>query len=180
MKDRKLALRYARALMSALDDLHRAESADRFLSTLATAMKEDGAFRQFMLDPAVTRDDRTRALRALAEAASQPTEVANFVETIVRNNRTAAIPAIATVFREVREDAAGIVPAEIVTAQPMGHDDERRAGAAIEKLTGRTVRLSTRVDPTLLGGAVTRIGSTVYDGSLRTQLDSLRRRMVQE
>jgi len=180
MKDRKLAVRYARALLSVLRDDSEALAADRFLSVLAQALDRDAAFRQLMLDPAVPTERRRDALRVLVERAALPITIRNFLDTMVANNRTAALPSIATVFREVREEAAGIVPAEIVTAAPMSDDLRSRAGTAIEKLTGRKVRLTCTVDDALIGGVVTRIGSTVYDGSLRTQLGQLRRRMIQE
>ena len=83
-------------------------------------------------------------------------------------------------FHEAREKSLGIVPAEITTATELSDDQRVKAEQAIRKLTGSNVRLTCRVDPELIGGAVTRIGSTVYDGSLRNQLSQLRRQMVQE
>ena len=109
-----------------------------------------------------------------------PDELGNFLTTLVDNNRAGSLPSIAAVYHEMREESMGIVPAEITTARPMSDDLQARARATVERLTGRTVRLTCKVDQELLGGAVTQIGSTVYDGSLRTQLSTLRRKMVQE
>jgi len=83
-------------------------------------------------------------------------------------------------FHELREEAAGIVPAEITTAWPITDDLKERTMKALQQITGRKIRLSTNLDPEILGGAVTKVGSTVYDGSLKTQLDQLRRKMTQE
>ena len=80
----------------------------------------------------------------------------------------------------MREEALGIAPAEITTATPLTDDQRQRAESAIQKLTGLDVRLTCKVEPEMIGGAVTRIGSTIYDGSLRTQLQQLRRRMAEE
>ena len=80
----------------------------------------------------------------------------------------------------MREQALGIAPAEITTATPLTDDQRHRAANAIQKLTGLDVRLTCKVEPEMIGGAVTRIGSTIYDGSLRTQLQQLRRRMAEE
>lgn len=180
MRDRKLAARYARALLSVLPDPAQAESADRFLINLAKAMEASVEFRNLMLDPAVSRDARRRVLTTLAEQGAQGLPVRNFLGSLVENNRTASLPSIAEVFHEIREEAAGIVPAEMTTSFPLSDDLKDRARRAIEQLTGRKVRLECLVDPDVVGGVVTRIGGTVYDGSLKTQLGKLHKRMVQE
>lgn len=180
MKDRKLAVRYAKALLSVMTDPSAADSADGFLTAIATAMSASSEFRYLMLDPAVAADDRTAVLRELATSKGQPVEMGNFLATLIDHNRAAAMPSIAAVFHEERERAAGIVPAEITTADPMDESLIQLARQAIEKMTGRKVRLTCRVEPDLVGGAVTRIGSRVYDGSLKTQLQNLRSELAQE
>ena len=180
MRDRRLAVRYAKALLSVFSDPAEAEAADGFLGSLSAAMEQSPELRAILLDPAVPRAQRQQALQALAEAKNMPKSVGNFLATLVDHNRTAAIPTIAEVYHEEREKALGIVPAEITTATPLSEDQRSKAEQAIRKLTGSKVRLACRVDPDLIGGAVTRIGSTVYDGSLRNQLSQLRRQMVQE
>ena len=180
MKDRKLALRYARALLSSLPDPRHAEAADDFLTSLAQAMDESAELKQFLLDPAFSRDQRKSVLAALAQRSGQPEKVNRFLETLVENNRLVVLPAIATVYHEERENALGIVPAEITTASPMSVELKQQARNALERLTGKKVRLSCEVAPELIGGAVTKIGTVVYDGSLRTQLSQLRRELAQE
>ena len=180
MRDRKLASRYAGALLSLLPDPAQAERTDEFLTALGDAMQAAGEFRDVMLDPAFPRSSRKAVLRELAERRGLPREVSNFMGTLVDNNRVGALPVIAQVFHEEREEAIGVVPAEMTTAQPLEDEQRQRARAVLEKLTGRKVRLDCRVEPDLLGGAVTKIGSKVYDGSLRSHLIELRRRMAQE
>lgn len=180
MKDRKLAIRYARALLSTYPDPNAAVDTDLFLQELAKAMRGSSEFRNFLLDPAYSRDDRKKVLGSLVEQAGVPAKVGRFVDLLVDKNRIAALPSIAAVFHEERETAMGIVPAEIVTASPMTDEMTRRAQSAMERMTGRKIRLACNVDPALIGGAVTKIGSTVHDGSLRTQLAKLRSKMAQE
>jgi len=180
MKDRKLAVRYARALLSVFPDASAADPADRFLLALRDAMLEAGELHEVLLDPAFPRSARKGLLRGLAEERGLPRTVLGFLDTLVDNNRVAALPTIAEVFHEEREKALGVVPAEFITATPIDQGLRDRAQAAIERMTGRRVRLTASVDPQLLGGAVTRIGSMVYDGSLRTQLARLRSKMSQE
>jgi F-type H+-transporting ATPase subunit delta len=180
MRDRKLAVRYARALLSALPDPSQAEAADRFLTGLSTAMDDSAKFRDMMLDPGFSNTKRKAILRRMVSQAGLPSQLGNFMETLVDHRRAASLPSIATLFHELREQSQGIVPAEIATATPLSADLQQRAQGAVERLTGRKVRLSCRLEPRLLGGAVTKIGSVVYDGSLRTQLAELRRRMAEE
>ena len=180
MKDRKLAVRYAQALIAAFRDASQAEAVDGFLSELGRAIGESAELKAFLVDPSVPASRRTAALRSMAREAGLPDKLGNFLETLVDHNRAASLPSIAEVYHEMREKAMGIVPAEITTAQPLSEELTARARATMESLTGRSVRLTCKVDRELLGGAVTQIGSTVYDGSLRTQLATLRRKMVQE
>ena len=180
MKDRKVAARYARALLAALPTDQEAEKVDEFLGALGTAMEDSEDFRALMLDPAVPSKMRLEVLIALADQEGASDHLKNFLDTIVKNNRTGSIASIATVFHEEREAAAGIVPAEITTAVPLSEEMANRARTALEKATGKKVRLTSTTDPALLGGAVTRLGSTVLDGSLRSQLQQLRNKMMQE
>lgn len=180
MKDRKLASRYARALLASISDASVAELADRFLDVLRQSMDESEDFRNLLLDPAVSKSTRKNVLGKLAANAGMPVEIGNFLNTVVDHDRESSLPAIAELFHEVREAAAGIVPAEITTAIPLPEDLKQRTLKVLEGLTGRKVRLTTQLDPKILGGAVTKVGSTVYDGSLKTQLAQLRRKMTQE
>ena len=179
MKDRKLASRYARALLASLSD-DAAEEVDSFLTGVGGALEESAEFRDLLYNPAVPRSTREAVLRSLAERAGMVVQVANFLSTVVAHNRTTSLPSIARLFHEEREAAAGIVPAEITTARPLDDSLKQLTLKTLEQITGRKVRLSSLVDPAILGGAVTKVGSTVYDGSLRTQLAQLRRKMTQE
>jgi F-type H+-transporting ATPase subunit delta len=180
MRDRKLASRYAGALLSVFADPSQAETTDEFLTALSDAMDESGEFRDLLLDPAFPQSARRSILQSLAQERGLPVQVSNFLATLVDNNRIGALPSIALVFHELREEAQGIVPAEITTAAPLDPEMRERTRKAIEKMMGRQVRLDCRVEPNLIGGAVTKIGSKVYDGSLRSHLIELRRRMAQE
>lgn len=180
MKDRKLAVRYARALFAAFPDAAQNEPISRFLISLGKSLVESREMLDRLLDPAVSRSKRAAVLTGLAQQSGLPRGVSNFLSTLVDNNRVAALPSIAAVFQEMREEALGIVPAEIITATPLSNDQRQRAQNAVQKLTGKDVRLTCTVEPDVLAGAVTRIGSTVYDGSLSTQLLQLRRRMAEE
>jgi F-type H+-transporting ATPase subunit delta len=177
MKDRKLATRYARALLSTLPDAGTAKTASDFLTALADAMERSPDLRDVLLNPAYQRSQRQGVLDALADDARVPPRVKSFLRVVNDHGRTDHLPAIAEVFREVLEEAEGIVPVTLETAMTMSPDQQANTRTTLEKVTGRRVRLTVNVDPGIIGGAVARVGSTVYDGSLKTQLNVLRRRM---
>jgi F-type H+-transporting ATPase subunit delta len=180
MKDRKLAARYSRALLSALPDADGAAKADAFLTAVASSMATHPELRDVFLNPAVSRASKRSVLTSLADGQDMPRQVRNFLLTVADHGRLEALPTIAAVFHEEREAADGVVPAVVTSAEPLGADLEQRMRKTLERLTGSKVSLKAEVEPALLGGAVTRIGSMVYDGSLRTQLAKLRRRMSEE
>ena len=180
MRDRKLASRYARALLASLPDKHAAEDADHFLAAIREALAESPEFRDLMHNPAVPKSTREEILRSLAKESGMPQQVGNFLATVVDHSRSSSLASIAEVFHEEREAAAGVVPAEITTAWPLTEELKQRTLRALRSMTGREIRLTTKLEPAILGGAVTKIGSKIYDGSLRTQLAQLRRRMSQE
>ena len=178
MKDRKLATRYARALFTALPDSTAVEPADAFLAALGRAISQSPDLELVFLNPAVPRRTKKAVLAKLAGSSAAGHTVASFLTVVVDHGRASQLPAIAEAFHALREEAEGVVHASITTARPMTPDLERHATAALERLTGKRIRLTASVDHDLIGGAVTQIGSTVYDGSLRTQLANLRRRMA--
>lgn len=177
MKDRKLATRYARALFTALPDPAAIEAADTVLSSLGRAVATHAGLNLVLIHPAVPRRNKKAVLEQLAGAEASPV-LRSFLSVVADHGRAAQLPSIAEAFHAIREEAQGIVQASITTAMPMPSDLEGQARAALERLTGKRIRLTTSVDQSLIGGAVTQIGSTVYDGSLRTQLVNLRRRMA--
>ena len=180
MKDRKLATRYARALLGALPDAGDQTAADEFLSALAVSMRESAEFRSFLLDPAASVTAKKSVLSKLGESRRVPDRVGRFLGMVVDHGRAAQLPSIAEVFHTERELGQGRVSAVLTSAAPLSAALESRAVAALERLSNKKVNLTVQIDPALIGGAVAQIGSTVYDGSLRTQLSRLRRTMEKE
>jgi F-type H+-transporting ATPase subunit delta len=177
MRDRKLATRYARALLGALPDPASQDRADAFLAALERAIADSSELRSTLHDPAVPKASKTAVLEALAERHQASPLVVRFLETVGAHGRFASLPSIAEVFHEERERAQGIVTAQLTAAASLPDDLRVRAEAALARLAGKTVRLEVDVDPDLLGGAVAKVGSMVYDGSLKTQLDRLRKQL---
>jgi F-type H+-transporting ATPase subunit delta len=180
MTDRKLATRYARALLAALPDPTAQDAAGAFLDALSQALDRDDSLRRVLADPAVPAAAKAKILGSLTSVPGLPGQLGGFLSTVVANGRTAQLASITAVFREERERAQGIVTGTLTTATPVGGEIVSRAAAALSRLSGRRVQLELRVDPELLGGAVAQVGSMVYDGSVRTQLGRLRNRIAKE
>jgi F-type H+-transporting ATPase subunit delta len=180
MRDRKLATRYARALLGALATAADQDLADEFLGALAQSLKTNSELRGFLLDPASSSAAKRSLLEKLCAARSVPERVKTFLGMMVDNGRLASLPSIAEVFHVERESGQGVVSATLTAAAPLTPEHRLRAAEALGKLSGRKINLTVAIDPALLGGAVAQVGSVVYDGSLKTQLARLRRTMGEE
>jgi F-type H+-transporting ATPase subunit delta len=180
MRDRKLATRYAKALLGALPDEAGQNVADEFLTALGSSVKTNPELRAFLLDPANPSGSKKSVLDQLAGARQVPDRVKTFLGIVADNGRLSELPSIAEVFHLEREAGQGQVTATLTAAVPLTPELQARAVTALQKLSGRTVNLKVEVDAQLLGGAVAQIGSMVYDGSLKTQLARLRRTMGEE
>jgi len=177
MRDRKLATRYAKALLGALLEATDQNLADELLAALAESMKTNAEFRGFLIDPANSKTAKTSVLDQLATARSAPARLKTFLGMLVENSRLTELPSIAEVFHLEREAGQRAVSATLTSAGPLSPELQARAVEALRRLSGRKVNLTVAVDPRLIGGAVAQVGSMVYDGSLKTQLDRLRRTM---
>ena len=175
-----VAKRYARALAdSAADkDPKRLEAVAAELSLAAKVLGADPKFAHVFADPSISREDKRAAIDALARKARLSEVMRGFLLVLAANRRLGALAAIRDAFEEIADERLGIVKAETTTAVPMSAAESKRLRESLERMTGRTVRITQRVDPSVLGGARTRIGSRVYDGTLRHQLAALRERLV--
>ena len=180
MRDRKLATRYARALLGALPEAAEQDLADAFLAALADSLRTNAELRRFFLDPAASAGVKKSLLDRLCVDRGVPDRLKTFLGMVVDNARLANLPSIADVFHLERETGQGTVSATFTAAASLAPELQARAATALGRLTGRKVNLTVRIDPGLLGGAVAQVGSVVYDGSLKTQLSRLRRTMGEE
>jgi F-type H+-transporting ATPase subunit delta len=97
---------------------------------------------------------------------------------LLRNNRLTAISAISERFAAELEERSGVVTAEIVSARELPAGEKSELRSQLERLTGKTVNMDFQINENIIGGVITRIGSTVYDGSVRTKLDTLKERLA--
>jgi len=173
-------LRYARALAAVVADQKldiaavQGELAD-FAATLAGAAD----LREVLQNPSIPEPEKLRLLDAIAARAKMSKVVRNFVALLARHERLHELAEMVNDFGSLVDEETHMADAEIVTARPLDAAGRTLLEQQIAKLTGgQKVRSTYREDAALLGGAVVRIGSTVYDGSVRAQLRQLRQRMI--
>jgi F-type H+-transporting ATPase subunit delta len=175
---RGVARQYALALFTVAARAKSEQSVGRELDAFAELVDSHDELRAALSSGAIPRADKRALVTALAGRVGLSGEVARLVELLADNGRLPLLADIAREYRRRAMEADGRVTAELVTALPI--DDARRdaLAAALGQATGRQVEVTGRVDPAMIGGAVARVGSVVYDGSVASQLERMRRGLV--
>jgi F-type H+-transporting ATPase subunit delta len=145
-----------------------------FAATLAESLE----LREILLDPSIPEEQKLRLLDAIAGRMGMPREVRNLIAVILDHGRLASFDEIVAEYALVADEDAGLAEAEIVSARVLHEADRQQLEGEVAKLAGGRVRASYREDASLLGGAVVKIGSTVYDGSVKAQLEEMKRRLL--
>ena len=176
-----LARRYARALVELAKEGPGVEAIQGQLDPLAQAIRDVRELNEILTNPIYPRGQRWSVLLAVmnAQGSVDPT-LRNFVQLLVDRDRIGYLPDIARVFRDMADALAGRLRGRVAAAAPLQDDALAAIKKGLERLTDRQVILETSVAPELLGGIVAQVGSTVYDGSLRSRLEDLRRELKQD
>ncbi|HVR32946.1 MAG TPA: ATP synthase F1 subunit delta [Acidimicrobiia bacterium] len=158
------------ALASAEGELDRVEQE---LFAVGTAVETSPELRDALTNPALPLERKERIVRDVVGAHASRVTV-NLVSMFIAQGRGGDLPEIAAALTETRAAAAGKAVAEVRSAVPLDEATIARLAAALEHKTGRPVEIKAIVDPSVLGGIVTRVGDTVIDGSVARRLRSLR------
>lgn len=178
LTNRTAATRYARALLDvALKEQADLSSVESQLSSLAALFAEHEALRKALLNPAVPLPRKRAAIAALIAVADVLPIVAKTLALLADRDRLIILPDVADTFRQRLRDLRNIVRAEVTTAQPLSAERLLEIQRGLAVATGRTVDITSRVDPSILGGMVARVGSTVFDASVTSHLQRLRERL---
>lgn len=169
-----VAKRYARALLEIGVEKSNFALLQKQVRELANLYAGSAPLRAIVTNPSVRTDERRAVIEQIAARAAFNPLVRNFALLLLDNDRFDHIGAIADALDMLVDEHAGNVRAEVTTAAPLKDSQVASIKGALAKLTGKNVLLDTAVDPEILGGAITRVGSTLYDGSVRTQLDTIR------
>jgi F-type H+-transporting ATPase subunit delta len=176
MRAGTIARVYARTLLLIADREGAVESVDESVRGLSEVLDRSADLRRFLAAPQVEASDK-RALARTAFGERLHPLVLRFLELVIDKHRENLLGEILSAWGELLDERANRQSATVTTAVPAGPELVDRVRGALERSTGKTIVLEERVDPTLLGGLVVRTGDTVIDGSLRSRLVTLRRRL---
>ena len=174
-----VASRYARAFADLLFE-QRADTAKTAeqLQAIVAVVQQNQALRQVWENPSVPAEQKRAVLDAISRKAKLPQLLRNFIAVILDHHRSAQLPEIAHQFQEELNQRLGLAEAEVTSARELSADERKRLEAQIKSVTGKSVKARYSTDVNLLGGALIRVGSTVYDGSVRGQLEKLKEQLI--
>ncbi|MCA9514188.1 MAG: ATP synthase F1 subunit delta [Myxococcales bacterium] len=178
MKESPIARRYAKALVELCAEAKNHAVIGKQLESFAETWDSSDEFQNVMKSPVVSLEDKREILNKLfARNLFAPT-TRNFLFVLLDAGRIGHVDEISRAFAELMDNVSMRVRATVTSAVPMERSDLVRIQAALQRLTGKTVVLDAKVDPSLIGGVVTEIDNVVLDGSLKTQLQTLSERLL--
>lgn len=175
------ASRYARALVDVVlnpGSVLRPEDAVTQLRAVAQMVAQSAELRTALLTPAIQTSRKRAVIAKLLEEMSASPLIRNFLFVIIDHRRTAILGEIQEAFEVLLDERLGFIRAEVTSALPLDAERSANLESELGRLTGKRMRLRFTVDPALIGGLTAQIGSTVYDGSLRGQIQELRRQLT--
>ncbi|WJY18734.1 F0F1 ATP synthase subunit delta [Alteriqipengyuania flavescens] len=168
-----LAGRYASALFDLAAEKGTVTAVESDLEKLEAGLDQSDELRQLTTNPQVSRNDAQKAVWGVAAIMGLADLTQNFLGTLAQNRRLGQLPAIIRAFRAIAAAQRGEVTAEVTSAHALTDAQLSTLEQKLKAREGRTVKLTTKVDPDLLGGLVVTIGSKRIDGSIRTRLNTL-------
>jgi F-type H+-transporting ATPase subunit delta len=178
MTNRTAATRYARALLDvAVKENADLDRVERELASIVDLFAEHKLLSQVLLNPVVPVPRKRAAMDALTARGGCLPMVAKLFGLLAERDRLVLLPELLAAYRDRLLDYRNVVRAEVTTTVPLGNDHVKAIETNLARAFGRTVSLSTKVDPSIIGGVVTRIGSTIYDGSVTRQLQRMKEKL---
>ena len=166
--------RYAQALFDLANDQSDVGAVEADLKSLKNALVESRDLRTLLGSPTFSSEDKAKGLAGIAAKANFNATTRKFLGLLAANGRAAALSEVITAFAKLSADARGAVSAEVVTALPLSAAQAKGVQAALRQALGKDPEITTRVDPAILGGIKVKVGSRLFDASLRSKLDSLK------
>jgi F-type H+-transporting ATPase subunit delta len=180
MTHKTAATRYARALLDVgVKEQADLEQVEQGLAQFVDLFRQNPLLEKVLLNPAVPVPRKRAAVGDLVARAKPAGIVGKLLTLLAERDRLVLLPDLLASYRERLLDYRKVVRAEVTTAAPLGGDRAQALESSLARVTGRRVLLETRVDPTIIGGVVARVGSTVYDGSVTRQLEKIKERLVE-
>lgn len=174
----KAAIRYAKALFALGREEQCLGTLRRELEDLAALLGEHSELRDALLTPLYPAEERRAVLLDVANREQLSPLLRNFAAYLIDRRRLIAFDEILEEFNRLADEDEGLLTATVRSASPLDSEREERLQRALADRTGRRIRLDVELDPTLIAGAIAKVGDLVIDGSLRTQLSQLRANLM--
>jgi F-type H+-transporting ATPase subunit delta len=175
-----LARRYARALLELGVQQKNFEQLGKELDELAAMYSGSRDLVEALTNPVFAPSRRRTVLEAILDRVQVSPVTRNFTLLLFDRDRIAYLPAVAREMEAMVDERSGRARGSVVSARPLLPEQVAKVKSSLEKLTGKKIVLDKKEDPALIGGLVARVGDTVYDGSIRTQLEQMRERFLAE
>ena len=173
------AARYARAFADVVLEAHlNTDDVQRQLNDFAVTFSGSQDLQELLLNPSLSAQKRVSILDMVNKRVECGSRVRNFLAVLIRHERLSSLTEILEEYRLEMNRRLQISDAEIVTARPLEEQERAQFAGQVAALAGTRVSATFREDKTLIGGAIVRIGSTIYDGSVKGRLERLRERLM--
>ncbi|MFZ5721394.1 MAG: F0F1 ATP synthase subunit delta [Pseudomonadota bacterium] len=166
--------RYAQALFDLAQEQKQVSAVEADLKSLKAAIADSKDLRTLLGSPAFSADDKAKGLVGVGAKAKFNMTTLKFLGLLASNGRAAALPAVIDAFARLSAAARGAVSAEVTTAVPLTPAQSKGVAAALRQSLGKDPEITTRIDPAILGGIKVKVGSRLFDASLKSKLDSLK------
>lgn len=168
-----MARRYAVALADVITARRESAEVQAEVEAWEQMMVTNPSLLEAFSNPTVPYDQKVKVLEELIARTQVRPTTANFLQLLLKNQRLAELPAVNIKLADVLDERAGVISAQVTSARPVSDATKAALEEKLGKLTGKKIRLTYGTDESLIGGIVTRMGSTIYDGSVRNQLRRL-------
>jgi F-type H+-transporting ATPase subunit delta len=173
-----VARRYSVALADVVANTKDAETVKTELKIWEEMMGSSSELHEVFGNPSIPHTSKEKVLEGLLKKAKPSKITANFLRVLLRNGRLTNLANINQSFAKVLEERAGVVAANVVSARPLSDGEKKDLQNKAEQLAGKKINLNFEIDQNIIGGVVTTIGSTVYDGSIKTKLENLKQQLA--
>lgn len=174
-----VASRYAKALLDVLYPA-RAEMGRQQLVKFSSLLERESEARLILENPTVSTEKRKDLLNKIGDALPLDPPMRNFLGLLIEKNRLDVLGEIVSTYDALLDDKLGVVRAHVTSALELDSAQREKVAAKLQALTGKKIRMDVAVDPSLIGGLVAQVGSTIYDGSIRQQLETFRNSLTQD
>ena len=178
MSVQTVARRYASALADVVLERGEAREVQEELAAWEKMFQASPVLPEVFRNPTIALDKKRAVLNKLIDRAQPTSTTTNFLKVLLQNQRLTDLGEINQKFAEILDLRAGMVAATVTTARTVAENAQHDLHAKLLSVTGKKVRINFMTDPELIGGLVTRIGSTVYDGSVRNHLQQIKAKMA--